>query len=57
MTGKGTAKYRVYGSYGKNEHVKFGFQKKEDALKMAKKMRTYAGLEWISVKEVNKRKK
>jgi hypothetical protein len=53
--GKGTAKYRVYASYGKNEHVKFGFKNKEDALKMAKKMRTYADLEWLSIKEVNKK--
>jgi hypothetical protein len=55
MTGRGTAKYRVYASYGKDDHQKFGFEKKSDALQMAKHCRKVKGLKWLSVKEVNKK--
>ena len=54
-TGKGTAKYRVYASYGKGNHVKFGFAEKKDALHMAKTARKHKDLKWVSVKKVNRK--
>ena len=45
-------KYRVYANYGKDDSNKYGFLKKEDALKMARTARKYKGCKWVSVKEV-----
>jgi hypothetical protein len=50
-------KYRVYANYGKDDTNKFGFAKKEDALKMAKIARKHKGLKWLSVKKVKGRKR
>jgi len=49
-------KYRVYANYGKGDTNKFGFEKKSEALKMAKLARKHKGLKWLSVKKVGKKK-
>lgn len=44
--------YRVYASYGKDDHNKYGFAKKSDALKTARTCRKYKGCKWVAVKKV-----
>ena len=44
--------WRVYASYGEDDHNKFGFRKKKSALHMMRMMRRYADLKWVSVKKV-----
>lgn len=50
-------KYRVYASYGKGDHNKFGFEEKKDAIATAKRCRKIKGCKWVSVKKVKGRKR